>query len=112
MLSSNGAVTEDILRARISADVIVDPNADPDIINHSSDAGIGGVKIVNNLQDALFGAKDGDKIFLEEGRYYREEGFSVSSRVSISGANSGGCVLVSNGRPTLQICAGKNLSLM
>lgn len=98
-----GGSNEEILRARISADIIVDPCADEESMNIVND---GGVRIVNNLENALALAKDGDKIFLEEGRYYREDGFSISCRVSLTGASSSECVIVSCGSPTLQICSG------
>ena len=90
------------MRARLAADIIVDMNADDETVNNSDD----GVRTVTSLEEALATARDGDKIFLEEGRYYREDGFSISCRVSVTGASSSGCVIVSAGSPTLQICAG------
>ena len=37
--------------------------------------------VSHDLEEALKIAKDGDKIFLEAGRYYKEDGFSISSRM-------------------------------
>ena len=39
------------------------------------------VKVLTDLEEALRIARDGDKIFLEAGRYYKEDGFSISSRI-------------------------------
>ena len=64
------------MRARLSADIIVDPRAGKEEICDDDE-----VKIVNNLSEALRIARDGDKIFLEAGRYYKEDGFSISSRI-------------------------------
>ena len=47
------------------------------------------VKIVTDLCDALRIAGDGDKIFLEAGRYYKEDGFSISSRIRNGSYKSG-----------------------
>ena len=71
-----GASKEEIVRARLAADIIVDPRADPSEVTEDDE-----VKIVTDLCDALRIAGDGDKIFLEAGRYYKEDGFSISSRI-------------------------------
>ena len=92
-----------MLRARLSADIIVNPGAGPEVTENTED----GPRTVSSLQEALSLAEDGDKIFLEAGRYTRAEGWSVTSRVAISGAGAGQCVLVSAGSPTLQICAAR-----
>ena len=64
------------MRARLSADIIVDPRSDKEEVREDDE-----VKIVTDLSDALRIARDGDKIFLEAGRYYKEDGFSISSRI-------------------------------
>ena len=64
------------MRARLSADIIVDPRAGKEEISDEDE-----VKVLTDLEEALRIAKDGDKIFLEPGRYYKEDGFSVSSRI-------------------------------
>ena len=79
--------TEEVLRARLAADIIVDPEADPEV------PGDLGVRTVTGLQEALGLARDGDKIFLEAGRYTRPEGWSLTSRVSLSGAGAGQVII-------------------
>ena len=64
------------MRARLSADIIVDPGAGKEDISDEDE-----VKILTDLEEALRIARDGDKIFLEAGRYYKEDGFSISSRI-------------------------------
>ena len=64
------------MRARLSADIIVDPRAGKEVISDDDE-----VKVLTDLDEALKIAKDGDKIFLEAGRYYKEDGFSISSRI-------------------------------
>ena len=64
------------MRARLSADIIVDPRAEKEDISDEDE-----VKILTDLEEALRIARDGDKIFLEAGRYYKEDGFSISSRI-------------------------------
>ena len=71
-----GAPKEEILRARLSADIIVDPRAGKEDISEEDE-----VKVLTDLEEALRIARDGDKIFLEAGRYYKEDGFSISSRI-------------------------------
>ena len=103
MSEPSGGATEEVLRARLSADIIVDPGAGPEVTGDTE----AGPRTVTSLQEALSLAEDGDKIFLEAGRYTRAEGWSLTSRVTISGAGAGQCVLVSAGSPTLQICAAR-----
>ena len=94
-----------MIRARLAADIIVDPSASPEVTGNTE----AGPRIVTGLQEALSLARDGHKIFLEAGRYVRPEGWSVTSRVTISGAGAGQCSLVSAGSPTLQICAARHV---
>jgi len=99
-LETNGAGSEEIIRSRITADVIVDQNYIKGTEEESNN-------IFSDLQDALNSVSEGDTIFLEEGTYYREEGFNVHHRCIIKGASSKGCILVSKGSPTMQIFGGK-----
>ena len=94
-----------MIRARLAADIIVDPSASPEVTGNTE----AGPRTVTGLQEALNLAEDGHKIFLEAGRYVRPEGWSVTSRVTISGAGAGQCTLVSAGSPTLQICAARHV---
>ena len=64
------------MRARLSADIIVDPRAGQEEVSADDE-----VKVLTDLEEALRIARDGDKIFLEAGRYYKEDGFSISSRI-------------------------------
>ena len=64
------------MRARLSADIIVDPRAGKEDVSEDDE-----VKVLTDLEEALRIARDGDKIFLEAGRYYKEDGFSISSRI-------------------------------
>ena len=64
------------MRARLSADIIVDPRAGQEEVSGDDE-----VKVLTDLEEALRIARDGDKIFLEAGRYYKEDGFSISSRI-------------------------------
>ena len=64
------------MRARLSADIIVDPRAGKGDLSEEDE-----VKVITDLEEALRIARDGDKIFLEAGRYYKEDGFSISSRI-------------------------------
>ena len=64
------------MRARLSADIIVDPRAAKEDLSEEDE-----VKVLTDLEEALRIARDGDKIFLEAGRYYKEDGFSISSRI-------------------------------
>ena len=64
------------MRARLSADIIVDPRAGKEDLSEEDE-----VKVITDLEEALRIARDGDKIFLEAGRYYKEDGFSISSRI-------------------------------
>ena len=97
--------TEEVIRARLAADIIVDPSAGPEVTGNTE----AGTRTVTSLQEALSLAEDDHKIFLEAGRYVRSEGWSVTSRVTISGAGAGQCTLVSAGSPTLQICASRHV---
>ena len=54
----------------------MDPRAGKEEISDEDEA-----KVLTDLEEALRIAKDGDKIFLEPGRYYKEDGFSISSRI-------------------------------
>ena len=71
LLHSSGGSTEETLRARISADIIVDPG-----LGEDEDTGAA-PRTVRSLATALSIAKDGDKIFLEEGRHTRAQGWQV-----------------------------------
>ena len=71
LLHSGGGSTEETLRARISADIIVDPG-----LGEDEDTGAA-PRTVRSLDTALAIAKDGDKIFLEEGRHTRAQGWQV-----------------------------------
>ena len=54
----------------------MDPRAGKEDISEEDE-----VKVLTDLEEALRIARDGDKIFLEAGRYYKEDGFSISSRI-------------------------------
>ena len=90
--------TEEVLRARLAADIIVDPEADLEVPGDLGARTVSGlqertVRTVTGLQEALGLARDGDKIFLEAGRYTRPEGWSLTSRVSLSGAGAGQVII-------------------
>ena len=90
-LETNGAGKEEILRSKITADIIVDQKYTKEDEHEKGN-------IFTDLQEALNAASEGDTIFLEEGTYYREEGFNIHCRCRILGASTKGCVLLSKGR--------------
>lgn len=98
-LQTCGAGKEEIIRARITADIIVDQSHIPG----EEDTPI---NTFRDLQEALNAASEGDKIFIEEGTYYREDGFNIHRRCSLLGASSMDCILISRGSPTIQIFGG------
>jgi len=100
LLDMDGKSKEEASR-RVGANIIIDPNWDP---SSSSSEENGARRKFGDLQEGLSAAKEGDVVYLEQGFYYREEGFTVHCSISLIGSSTRGVQLVSKGAPTLQVC--------
>jgi len=108
LLDMDGSSKEEASR-RLGANIIVDPSW----VSSSSSSGEGGstssvgkegCRRFSDLQEGLSAAKEGDVVYLEQGFYFREEGFTVHCSVTLIGNSTRGVQLVSKGAPTLQVC--------